>query len=80
MAELGRQIVPFKTRTSKALDSALNTNSTYQGFSYIPVYVNSDSSPVYSNPIEIDSCHYIWSEYMVRWDSILYDDIHVFYD
>lgn len=76
----GRSIVPFKTRTSKALHSNLKKNSTFTGFSYVPVYVNSDSMPVYSNPIELNSCHFIWSEYSVRWDSVLYDDVHIFYD
>ena len=60
--------VPFKTRKSKALDTALGNNSTYMGYNAIPVY-NSMKTPRYDNPIERDSCHFIETEYQLRWDS-----------
>jgi len=71
--------VPFLTRKSGDLNKALGKNSTYPGYNSIPVY-NSMKTPRWSNPIERDSCHFIETEYQLRWDSQYYDDQTVFHD
>ena len=60
--------VPFKTRKSKELHEALGKNSTYPGYNSIPIY-SSMKTPRWDNPIERDSCHFIETEYQMRWES-----------
>jgi len=43
------------------------------------VYTNKDT-PNFGDPVELDSCGYIWSEYQLRWDTLQYDDKNVFND
>ena len=45
----------------------------------MPVYTNKNT-PNYDDPIELDSCHFIYSEYGLRWDTAEWDDKNVFED
>ena len=61
------------------MNKLLKKNSTYHGYGSVPVYTDKNT-PNPGNPIELDSCHFIYTEYQLRWNSAEYDDKNVFND